>query len=63
MTPSQRYWDSAMSKYWTMVLAGAFCGAVYYVYNSGSHLSYLIQRLVDPLLRLGRGITNAIFGA
>ena len=54
--------DSAMSKYWTLVLAGALCGVAYYVYNSGSYLGYLIQRLVDPLLRFGRAITNAIFG-
>ena len=51
-----------MSKYWTIVLPGALCGVAYYAYHYGGYLSYGIQRVLDPLLRLGRAVVNVIFG-
>ena len=51
-----------LSKYWTIVLPGALCGVVYYAYTTGGYFSQWIQRLVDPLLWLGRAIANTIFG-
>ena len=51
-----------MSKYWTFVLPVALCGVAYYAYHYGGYLSYAIQRLIDPLLRLARALANALFG-
>ncbi len=51
-----------MSLFWSVWFPLILIAAIWYGYTSGGFIGGWIQRLVEPLLWLGRAILNFIFG-
>ena len=51
-----------MNLFWTVWLPLLLIAIIWYGYNTGGFVSGWIQRVTDPLLRLGSSILNFIFG-
>jgi ABC-type uncharacterized transport system permease subunit len=50
------------NKYWIFIMPVLLCGIIYYAYNKGGFISEWLRGLVDPLIHLGQGIVNVLFG-
>ncbi len=51
-----------MSQFWIVWLPLFVIAVIWFGYNSGGFIAEWVQRLIDPLLRIGGAILNFIFG-